>query len=256
MTEKTNHKQASFVRFIPSQRIEHILLMISFSMLCLTGLPQTFHNAGWAQWILSVLGGISTARIIHHIFAFMLAFEFLYHVIVQVYELVFIRPRRLGMLPGLADVSNAVQTVAYLIGRRKQEPKSGRFDFKQKIEYWAMMWGLLVMGATGLLLMFAIDVTKVLPGVLIPFSKVVHGFEAILAFLSILTWHFYNAHLGRHVFPLDTTIFTGIISRERMLGEHALELEQMTPAEPLSAEEPTQSDLTRVIKSIETHKES
>ncbi|RPI59033.1 MAG: cytochrome C [Chloroflexi bacterium] len=228
MTQK--EQQPTFVRFSLSQRIEHILLLISFGMLCLTGLPQMFHGAAWAQLILSAFGGIGTIRVIHHIFAFILAFEFLYHVIVVAYELLFVRPRRLTMLPRTADVRNAVQTVAYLAGRRAEEPKAGRYDFKQKIEYWAMMWGLVVMGATGFILMFAVDATRVLPGVLVPTAKVAHGYEALLAFLAIVTWHFYNAHMARTVFPLDTAIFTGRISRERMLAEHPLEHEQLALA--------------------------
>jgi cytochrome b subunit of formate dehydrogenase len=206
-------------------------------MLCLTGLPQMFYNAGWAQWILSLFGGIEKARIIHHIFALMLAFEFLYHVIIQLFELIFVKPRRLGMLPGISDVKTAFQTVAYLAGRRDKEPKSGRFDFKQKIEYWAMMWGLLVMGVTGFILLFAIDVTKFLPGILIPVAKIAHGYEAVLAFLSIITWHFYNAHLAFGVFPFDSTIFTGKISRERMIEEHPLEYEQLVLAGQAGAAE-------------------
>lgn len=225
-----DRQQPTFVRFSLSQRIEHILLLISFGMLCLTGLPQMFHGAGWAQLILSAFGGIGPIRVVHHVFAFMLAFEFLYHVVAVVYETLFVRPRRLTMAPGKGDLSNAVQTVAYLLGRRTEEPKAGRFDFKQKIEYWAMMWGLVVMGATGFILMFAVDATKVLPGILVPAAKVAHGYEALLAFLAIITWHFYNAHLARTVFPLDTAIFTGRISRERMLAEHPLEYEQLALA--------------------------
>lgn len=186
MTKK-DQRQPTFVRFSLSQRIEHVLLLISFGMLCLTGLPQMFYSAGWARAIISAFGGIATIRVVHHIFAFMLAFEFLYHVIVTAYELLFVRPRRLTMLPGKGDVTQAVQTVAYLLGRREHEPKAGRFDFKQKIEYWAMMWGLLVMGVTGFILMFAVDATKVLPGILVPASKVAHGLEALLAFLAIIT---------------------------------------------------------------------
>ena len=237
MTKTRDRQEATFVRFSLSRRIEHILLLISFGMLCLTGLPQMFHGAGWAQALLSAMGGIGTVRVIHHILAFMLAFEFLYHFIVVAYELLFVRPRRLTMLPGKADLTNAVQTVAYLAGRREEEPKAGRYDFKQKVEYWAMIWGLLVMGATGFILMFAVDATKVLPGILVPAAKVAHGYEALLAFLAIITWHFYNAHLARSVFPVDTTIFTGQISRERMLAEHPLEYEQLALAGPGGARE-------------------
>jgi len=237
MTEK---ETATYKRFALSQRIEHILLLISFGMLCLTGLPQKFVDAGWAQWILNALGGIGVARVIHHFFAIMLAFEFLYHVIVIVYELIFVRPRHTDMVPGIQDGKDIVETVRYLVGRRKDEPKAGRYDFRQKIEYWAMMWGLVVMGLTGFLLMFAVGATRGLPGILVPAAKIAHGYEAILAFLAIVTWHFYNAHLSRHVFPLDTTVFTGKISRKRMLAEHAREYEREMALAEAKAEKPAE----------------
>jgi formate dehydrogenase subunit gamma len=224
MTDRDN---ITFTRFVLSQRIEHILLMLSFGMLCLTGLPQTFHDTAWAQWILSVLGGIGTTRLIHHLFAFMLAFEFLYHLIVVAYELLLLRPRPLPMLPQLQDVRDGLRSVAYLSGLRPEKPPFDRYDFKQKVEYWALIWGLLVMGGTGLILLFPLVVTRYLPGVFIPAAKVAHGYEAILAFLAIITWHLYNAHLSSEAFPLDTSIFTGKISGKKMLEEHPLEYRRL-----------------------------
>lgn len=219
-------KQNSYTRFALSQCIEHTLLIISFGMLCLTGLPQKFASAGWAQWIMKILGGLDTTRILHHFFAMMLAFGAGYHVAVIAYELLFVRPRRLSMLPGLRDIQDGLQSVAYLAGLQKESPRAGRFDFKQKVEYWAMVWGTVAMGITGLILLFPVVATRYIPGVLVPVAKVIHGYEAILAFLAIITWHFYNAHLASGPFPLDTSIFTGRISRERMLEEHPLEYEQ------------------------------
>ena len=224
----TDREGVTFTRFVLSQRIEHILLMISFGMLCVTGLPQKFHDTAWAQGIMSALGGIGATRVIHHIFAFMLAFEFLYHLIVIVYELLLVRPRPLPMLPRLQDVKDGLWSVVHLSGLRRESPRFDRYDFRQKVEYWALIWGLLVMGGTGLILMFPVVVTRYLPGVFLPVAKVAHGYEAILAFLAIITWHFYNAHLSLGAFPLDTTIFTGKISRERMWEEHPLEYERLT----------------------------
>jgi formate dehydrogenase subunit gamma len=234
----TDREDVTFIRFVLSQRIEHILLVISFGMLCLTGLPQKFHDTVWAQWIMSALGGIGTTRIIHHIFAFMLAFEFLYHLIVIVYELLLVRRRPLPMLPRLQDVRDGLSSVAYLSGLRPEKPQFDRYDFKQKVEYWALIWGLLVMGGTGLILMFPVVATRYLPGVLIPTAKVAHGYEAILAFLAIITWHLYNAHLSSGAFPLDTSIFTGKVSGERMLEEHPLEYQRLT----MSQSEATSED--------------
>jgi formate dehydrogenase subunit gamma len=221
-------KAKALTRFVLSQRLEHVLLVVSFGMLCLTGLSQTLAGTGFGRAILRLLGGIESAQTIHHIFAAMLAFEFFYHVGVIVYELIFVRPRRLSMGPRRHDLSEAAGSVAYLLGRRKERPEADRFDFRQKIEYWALMWGLFVMGATGLILLFPVAVTRLLPGVLVPAARMAHAYEAILAFLAIVTWHFYNAHLASGVFPLDTSIINGKISAERMVEEHPLEYERVT----------------------------
>lgn len=231
MTTQRQQERTTLVRFSLSQRVEHILLMVSFGMLCLTGLPQKFVEAGWARAILQVLGGMDTARMLHHIFAVMLAFQFLYHVVVVLYEQLFVRPRPRSMLPGARDVRDALQTVSFLVGLRPGKPRFGRYDFRQKIEYWAMIWGLVIMGLTGFLLLFPVESAIYLPGILIPAAKVAHGYEAILAFLAIITWHFYNAHLASGVFPLDTSIFTGKVSYARMMEEHPLEYERLVLAE-------------------------
>ena len=96
-------KPTTVTRFVLSQRIEHLLLMVSFGMLCLTGLPQKYHQVAWGQALLRFLGGIQQARIIHHIFSAMLLFEAVYHVAVILYGILFVRPRPLAMLPGLQD---------------------------------------------------------------------------------------------------------------------------------------------------------
>ena len=110
-------------------------------------------------------------------------------------------------------------------------PKFDRFDFRQKVEYWALIWGTLLMVLTGFILMFPITVTHYLPGIVIYAAKAAHGYEAVLAFLSIITWHMYNTHFAPNMFPVDTTIFTGMISRERLREEHSLEYERLVARE-------------------------
>lgn len=223
----TDQKQTMVTRFALSQRIEHVLLIVSFSMLCLTGLPQKYHQVAWGQALLSLLGGVRTAQTLHHLFAAMFLFEGVYHAAVILFELIFARRKPLGMLPGLQDVRDGLGSVAYLLGLRKEGPRYDRYDFKQKVEYWAMIWGTFSMGITGLILLFPVIATRFLPGVAVPAAKVLHGYEAVLAFLAIITWHFYNAHLARGVFPLDTSIFTGKVPLERLKEEHPKEYERL-----------------------------
>ncbi len=176
---------------------------------------------------MGLLGGVARAQMIHHLFAAMFLFEGVYHAIVLVFELILTRPRRLSMLPGLQDVKDGLGSVAYLAGLKAEGPRYDRYDFKQKIEYWAMIWGTFSMGITGMILLFPVIATRFLPGVLVPASKILHGYEAVLAFLAIITWHFYNAHLAHGVFPLDTSIFTGKVPLERMKEEHPKEYERL-----------------------------
>jgi cytochrome b subunit of formate dehydrogenase len=135
------------------------------------------------------------------------------------------------MLPGKQDVTDAVQSVKYLLGKAEEPPRYGRFDFRQKLEYWALVWGTILMGVTGIILLFPAFFTSFLPGDFIYAAKAAHGLEALLAVAAIVSWHMYHAHFAQGIFPIDTTIFTGKISVERMMEEHPLEYEAWLAAQ-------------------------
>ena len=219
--------EAAFIRFSRSQRLQHILLMVSFTALCLTGLPQRYCDADWARGLIFVMGGLDTVRLVHHLSGIMLLFQGLYHIIESVWEFVLAGPRRTAMLPRAQDVKDALGQVAYLAGIRREKPRFGRYDFRHKLEYWSVVWGTLVMAVTGLILLFPIVATSYLPGVIVTASKVAHSYEALLAVLAVALWHFYHAHVAGESFPMDTSIFTGRISAEKMRDEHPLEYEQL-----------------------------
>lgn len=226
MASETTTLEREFVRFSLGQRIEHAVVLLSVSMLCITGLPQRFVDAPWMHGMISCLGGLDWVRWMHHMFGVMLLFEGVYHVVVALGDLLLARPRPTAMFLRVQDFKDAIHQVAHLLGMRAEEPKFGRYDFRHKIEYWALVWGMVLMGATGLILLFPTVVTTFAPGAVVTAARVAHSYEALLAFLAIVLWHFYNAHLAAGVFPLDTSIFTGKISSERMRKEHPLEYEQ------------------------------
>jgi cytochrome b subunit of formate dehydrogenase len=126
----------------------------------------------------------------------------------------------LTMMPGWQDILDGFQALGYNLGLAKNPPRMGRYTFGEKVEYWAVIWGTVIMVITGFMLWNPIATTRFLPGQAIPAAKAAHGGEAILAILSIITWHVYHVHI-KH---FNRSIFTGRISRHEMEEEHPLEL--------------------------------
>lgn len=220
----------TFVRFNLSQRIEHLVNIFGFVALCVTGIPQRYNGAAWADWMISRMGGIDVVRGIHRTFGAILIAELVYHVLAILHAVIF-RRSGLTMMPRWKDAKDAGQMVMFFIGLRKERARFDRYDFRQKVEYLALIWGTLLMIATGLMMWYPIEVTRWIPGELIPAAKAAHSGEGLLAFGSILLWHMYSAHLSPDVFPFDWTIFTGKISETRMKHEHPLEYERMVAKE-------------------------
>lgn len=196
-------------------------------MLSLTGIPQKFHTATWADWMIAAMGGIEVVRQLHHFFAAMFIAETIYH-FVSVAYILFGKRAAPTMLPGFNDMREALHLVFYYVGLSRTKPRHDRYDFRQKFEYWGIIWGGLVMILTGLVIWFPLQATQWIPGQLVPAAKAAHGGEALLAVLVIVTWHMYGTHLSSSAFPLDKSIFTGRISSERMLEEHPAEYERLT----------------------------
>jgi formate dehydrogenase gamma subunit len=225
----------SFVRFSLRQRVEHTLVMSLFIVLAVTGFPQKFSDAAWARGTLRLMGGVEIARALHRFAGIGFALLAAVHLGTAI-VLVATGRSRPSMIPGRKDFADAIKTLRYYLGASDVQAKFDRFDYRQKFEYWGIIMGGLLMVATGLILYFPLLVTQVLPGVMIPIAKVAHSNEGLMAFLVVLTWHIYNAHLNPDVFPFDFTIFTGKISRHRMETEHPLELSRLTGEAPPRAD--------------------
>ncbi len=233
-----------FVRFALNQRIEHIVLMVTFTALAVTGLAQRYYSAGWAEWVIMNLGGIAYTRLVHRAFALLFVLSTVYHFSYVGYSL-FVRHARASMVPTLKDFRDVVAVVRYSFGFTGAKPEFGRFDYRQKFEYWGLIFGSTVIIITGFFLAFPTVVTRVLPGQVIAASVEFHGYEATLAVLTIVVWHLYDVILKPGIFPADTSIFTGRISRKRMAEEHSLEYLELAgtqpkdEAAPVAAEKPS-----------------
>jgi cytochrome b subunit of formate dehydrogenase/mono/diheme cytochrome c family protein len=223
----------TYLRFRILERIEHFVLILSFTTLGFTGLPQKYALNSISQAIIQFLGGIETTRVIHHIAAAIFLLEAVYHVVIVGYK-IFVQRKEATMLPGIKDGTDAYQWFGYNLGFFKKLPKMPRYNFMEKAEYWAMLWGLILMGLTGLMLWNPIATTNLLPGEFIPAAKAAHGAEAVLAVLAIILWHFYNVHLKHW----NWGMIKGTISHEEMEEEHAAELETIESGKLPQAPDP------------------
>ena len=209
-----------FKRFVPAQRMEHIVLLLTFTGLALTGLPQKYAAEAWAKTMIQFFGGIESTRIIHHFLATLLMAEAIYHGGVISYKL-YVLGRRATMIPGIRDARDVINWIAFNLGLRKVHPSLPRYNFGEKVEYLAVVWGTIVMAITGFMMWNPITTTHIFSGSVIPAARAAHGAEAVLAVLSILIWHFYNVHFKR----FNKAMWTGNLSREEMEEEHGEELE-------------------------------
>jgi cytochrome b subunit of formate dehydrogenase len=129
------------------------------------------------------------------------------------------------LFPVKKDLLDVFQAVRYLTGLSKHKPQIGRFGYAEKMEYWAVVWGTMIMGATGLAIWFKIDVTQHLPRWVVTVATTIHYYEAVLACLAIIVWHFYHVIFDPEIYPLNTACLDGRISEEFQGHEHPLEPE-------------------------------
>lgn len=214
-----------YLRFVLSERILHLILLISFTILGLTGLSQKYANEHWGRLLIQAMGGIEQVRTFHHTFAVILILVAIAHAVQLGYR-VYVERTPLSMVPTMKDVTDFFDSLKFNLGLSKQRPNYPRFNFMEKIEYWAVVWGTILMTLTGYVLWNPILVTRYLPGEWVPAAKIAHGMEAVLAVLSILTWHFYFVHIR-----FNKSIFNGYLTEEQMEEEHGIELEKRVKGE-------------------------
>lgn len=218
-TAEVAEPKKSYLRFTISERVEHWIFIISFIILGITGLVQRYSEYQISQWIVGAVGGVENLRWIHHAAAVVTMLIVIYHIGALGYRL-YVQRARMTMLPVVNDIVSVYHAVLYFIGIRKEPPQQGRYTFEEKVEYWAVVWGTVIMAVTGFMMWNPIATAKIFPGQFIPAAKAAHGLEAVLAILSILIWHMYQVFV-RH---FNKAMYTGEISEEEMLHDHPLEL--------------------------------
>jgi formate dehydrogenase subunit gamma len=212
------------IRFSVRQRAEHASVMILFTTLAITGLPQKYYEAAFSATLVHALGGVGVTRLIHRIAGVLFTVTLTAHLAVAIWQVAMRRLSRLAMVPGRQDYRDALATLRWYLGLSKQKPLFDRYDYRQKFEYWGMVAGSMIMVVTGAVLLFPVLIGSLVPGQMIPAARLAHSQEGLMALLVVIVWHIYNAHLNPDVFPFDWSIFNGRISRHRMIEEHPLEL--------------------------------
>jgi formate dehydrogenase gamma subunit len=198
------------VRLTLSERAQHGLLVVSFIVLVITGFALKFPHAFWVKPVLGWEHGFPIRGWIHRIAGVVLIGASVYHV-------VYLSMKKSGrrwlkdMVPDLRDAKEAVQTVEYNLGRRDQLPRYRRFNYAEKAEYWALVWGTAVMAITGVLLWLNDWILAHLPhpASILAISTAIHFYEAILATAAIVIWHFYAVIFDPEIYPLKWTFLTG-----------------------------------------------
>lgn len=214
--------EKSYTRFSIGQRWEHLVLLLSFTVLLLTGLPQKYRDFSLSQDLLSSPERLELIRQIHYIAAIVLTLGVLYHLGRAVYLLAR-RKLPAHIFPVWQDVLDAGHMIQYLLFLRKDKPKFGRYSFEQKFTYWFVFFGVLIMIVSGFIIWFPEFFTRFLPGGVVPAAKLAHSTEAIVAAVFILIWHIYHVHIER----LNLSIFTGRLSESEMREFHAKEFERV-----------------------------
>jgi formate dehydrogenase gamma subunit len=216
-------QKRSIVRLSANQRGQHWLLLTSFIVLVLSGFALQYPDS-WLAWLLG--SSEFLRRIIHRVAAVVMLVVGTYHVL----YLALSKEGRLwvkDMLPRLKDVKDLIGNFSYYLGVTRRKPKIARFGYAEKAEYWAVVWGTIIMGLTGLMIWFKIGVFGFLPRWWVDIALAVHFYEAVLATLAIIVWHFYQVIFDPDVYPINFAFIDGRVSEELYKEEHELAYEQM-----------------------------
>jgi len=223
---------AEFKRFTIYHRILHVAVVISFLGLVITGMPLRYADAPWAVWFMKLLGGFKGAGLIHRTCAVITFGYFAAHIGYVLYFIVIVKKFRFNpfgpdsMVPSFKDLEDIYQAFKWFLGQGPR-PQFDRWTYWEKFDYWAVFWGVAVIGLSGLFLWFPVFFGRYFPGWIFNIAMIIHSDEALLAAGFIFTTHFFNSHLRPDKFPMDRVIFTGRLSLHELKHERPLEYQRL-----------------------------
>jgi cytochrome b subunit of formate dehydrogenase len=223
-------------RFSIKERIMHILLIISFFTLVMTGIPLKYAGSDWSKLLIRFWGGAFQAGVFHRVAAVILTALFMYTVWLS---LKFLFPKGEGtrgwiarllgpdsLCPNMKDWKDIKGMIRWFFDRGEM-PRFDRWTYWEKFDFFAVFWGMTAIAGSGLILWFPEWFSWIMPGWMINVATIVHSEEALLAALFIFTVHFFNNHLVPNKFPLEPNIFTGRTTLKQLQEERPLEYERL-----------------------------
>jgi cytochrome b subunit of formate dehydrogenase len=228
-----------FMRFTREQRALHAVLFTTFLGLAATGLPMRFSQSFWARQFASAVGGFGTIIFFHKLFAVALTLAFLVHLKVIIQRGLVNREKGIfwgatSMVANWKDVKDLVGHLRWMVGLGPK-PQFERYAYWEKFDYWAVFWGMIVIGFSGYAMWFAPFFARFLPGWALNAVLVIHSEEGLLAILFIFSIHFVNTHLRPDSFPMDMVVFTGVESEEEFKHKRSQEYERLAREGKLEA---------------------
>ena len=221
-----------YLRMTLNERAQHLNLAINFTILVITGFALSFPKAFWVSPITDVPAGMTIRGFLHRLCGVATVFLGGYHMLYCAFTK---RGRGIikDMIPGLKDAIDLWETLKnnLFINRPAKTLKMPRFNFREKLEYLGLIWGTLVMTVTGFILWFEVEWLKYFPKWTFDVARTIHFYEAILATLTIIVWHFYSVIFNPDIYPMSWAWITGDLTEHEMEEEHGLELERIKAEE-------------------------
>jgi cytochrome b subunit of formate dehydrogenase len=224
--KKQVRTRIEYRRFSVFHRWMHFLVFVSFTVLVFTGMPLKYKDTEWARWFMDLFGGVTAAGVYHRIAAIVTVFYWSAEMVIMIIMVLKARGKMKSRMPLMfngKDLQDIVGMFAWFFGRGPK-PQFDRYTYWEKFDYLSLVAGTVIIGMTGFMMWFPLEVTKVLPGYWLNVALVIHSNEALLAMGVIFIFvHFFSAHLKPESFPLDKVIFTGSLPVEHYKAERPLE---------------------------------
>jgi cytochrome c551/c552/cytochrome b subunit of formate dehydrogenase len=220
-----------YQRFGPVWRLAHLVFALSVMTLVLTGMAVFFADSAWAKVVMAAFGSPKVAALVHRTAAAIMLGIFFVHLVYFLLRIgrnwrTFQWFGPASLVPNWQDLKDIIAMFQWFLGRIPR-PVFDRWTYWEKFDYWAVFWGMAIIGGSGLMLAFPRATASVLPGWMFNVATIVHGEEAVLAAVFLFTVHFFNNHFRPDKFPLDTVMFTGAVPLEEFRREHALEYQRL-----------------------------